>query len=422
MIQEFSVDNFLSFGDKQIISFVATPDKTLAEQLIVEPKPGVRLLRLAMIYGANASGKTNLLHAIQALWFLLFSPQENEHREVQLYKPFELRKGEPTRYSIVFWANGRKYEYNLENDASSILYEKMTYTSDKGVQSEMFERKKGEPIVFGSTLGFKAKQRDDLNRETLGNHTVLSTLNKKNIDVPVAMRELYEWIKSNVHELGIYRDSTKIAEQAETNPKLKRMIIDLLCKADFNISDFKIVSAAMPDDLAEKIRNDENLSISAKEQYLNLRSIKQLLFTHKTSEIEFQIPFGLESAGTKVYFRLARLLYDLKDCGCVIMEDELEDSLHYDLLLHYLQTYLQTGSKSQLIFTAHNQLLLSEDWLIRRDMVWFAEKDRNTAYSQLYRASDLGIHKNVSLLNAYRIGKLGAKPVLGSTLISTDEP
>jgi uncharacterized protein len=103
------------------------------------------------------------------------------------------------------------------------------------------------------------------------------------------------------------------------------------------------------------------------------------------------------------------------------MEDELEDSLHYDLLLHYLQTYLQNGSKSQLLFTTHNQLLLDENWMFRRDMVWFAEEDRTSAYTKLYRASDLGIHKNVSLLNAYRIGKLGAKPILGSTFLNTEE-
>jgi hypothetical protein len=95
--------------------------------------------------------------------------------------------------------------------------------------------------------------------------------------------------------------------------------------------------------------------------------------------------------------------------------------LHYDLLIHYLKTYLQTGSKSQLLFASHNQLLLDEDWMIRRDMVWFAEKDRKTASTILYRASDMGLHKNVSLMNAYRIGKLGAKPVLGSTLLNTAE-
>lgn len=294
----------------------------------------------------------------------------------------------------------------------------MLYTSDKGILSDMYERKKGESILFGSTISIKAKQRDELNRETLVNHTVLSTLNKKNINAPEVMKELYNWIKCNVHELGIHNNGLKIAEQAESNPALKSLIINLLNKADFNISDFRLIDVAIPDELAEKIKNDDDFTDSAKERYL--RPSKNLLFTHETETGNFQISFGLESEGTKAYFRLARLLYDIKDCGCVLMEDELEESLHYELLVHYLQTYLQTSSKSQFIFTTHNQQLLNENWMIRRDMVWFTEKDRKSGSTILSRASDMGLHKNVSLMNAYKIGKLGARPVLGSTLIDTD--
>lgn len=416
MIQEFSIKNFLSFRDKQTISFVASSDKTLSEELVIEPKPGVRLLRMALIYGPNASGKSNLLKAIQAVWVLLFSSQEKEHAKVEIYQPFELFKSKPTRYEITFWANNRRYQYVLENDGYSILFEKMMYTSDKGVLSDMYERKKGEPILFGSTLGIKAKQRDDLNRETLSNHTVLSTLNKKNINAPQVMMELYEWIKGNVHELRVYNNGRKIAEQAERNPALKNLMLELLNKADFNISDFRLVEISIPEEIAEQIKNADELSDSAKERYL--RTNKQLLFTHETEAGNFQIDFGLESAGTKAYFRLARLLFDITGSGCILMEDELEDSLHYELLIHYLQTYLQTSGMSQFIFTTHNQQLLNESWMIRRDMVWFTEKERISGSTILKRASDMGIHKNLSLMNAYRIGKLGARPLLGSTLTS----
>lgn len=415
MIQEFSVQNFLSIRDKQTISFVATSDKSLSEELIIEPKPGVRLLRMSLIYGPNASGKSNFLLAIQALWSLLFLAQEKEHTTISKYQPFELSKSEPTRFEATFWANNRRYQYTLEHDKYSIIYEKMLYTSDKGILSDMYERKKGEDILFGSTIGIKAKQRDELNRETLNNHTVLSTLNKKNINAPLVMKELYDWIKSNVHELGVHNNGRIIAEQAESNPAMKNLIIELLNKADLNISDFKLVDVTMPEELAEEIKNDDDLSNSAKERLL--RPSKKLLFTHETEVGNFQIDFGLESAGTKTYFRLARLLYDVKDCGCVLMEDELEESLHYELLIHYLQTYLQTSGKSQLIFTTHNLQLLNESWMIRRDMVWFTEKDRRSGATFLSRASDMKIHKNVSLMNAYKIGKLGARPILGSTLI-----
>ncbi|MBK8806817.1 MAG: ATP-binding protein [Bacteroidales bacterium] len=372
---------------------------------------------MCLIYGANASGKSNVLQASHSIW-LLFYPQEKEHTKVDIYAPFELSKGESTRYEITFWANKRCFSYILENNSNSIIYEKMTYTSDKGVMSELYERKRGEPITFGSTINIKSKQRNELNKETLKNHTVLSTLNKKNIDAPLIMKELYEWIKKNVHVLGVHNNGKEIAEEAQNNIKLKKMMLELLNKADFNISDFRLIDFTVPDEIAEQIKDDDDLTDSAKEKFL--RPTKKLLLTHKTTIGDFQIEFGLESAGTKAYFRLARMLFNIKDCECVLIEDELEDSLHYELLIHYLQTFLQIQSHSQLIFTTHNQQLLDEDWMIRRDMVWLTEKNRETASTILSRASDLGIHKNVSLKNAYRIGKLGAKPILGSTLLIND--
>lgn len=415
MIQEFSVRNFLSFREKQTISFLATSDKSLLDELTVEVKPGVRLLRMAVIYGANASGKSNLLQAIEATWLMLFTPLTKEHQGIPHFQPFELTKNDNTEFEIKFWAFGRIYHYQLEFNRNEILYERMNYSSDSGVMSLMYERKKGEPINFGGTLEIKAKQRDEFNKDTLKNHTVLSTLNKSNIDAPNPVKELYQWIKGNVHELGIHNDGVEIVEQAESNPNLKSLILELLNKADFNISDFRLIEVPPPVEILNEIKNDNTLSEFQKEKFTQPRKV--ILFTHQTGNEEFQISFNLESSGTRVYFRLARLLYDLKTRKCVLMEDELEDSLHYDLLIHYLQTFLQGTNQSQLIFATHNQMLLDEDWMIRRDMVWLVEKNKNNSSTEIYRATEFGLHKNVSLLNAYKIGKLGAKPLLGSTII-----
>lgn len=417
MIQEFSIQNFLSFKEKQTISFVATADKTLVDELTWETRPGgVKLLRMTMIYGANASGKSNLLEAIQTLWQLMISSSDNVDLKIPAYRPFKLQNGKPTVFEIIFWANGRKFQYELQYDSSSILYEKLMYSSDKDVLSLLYERVKGETVRFGSTVEIKARQRDDLIKDTLKNHTLLGTLRKKNIEVPYFITELYSWVKSNVHELDIHNNGMDIAEQASDNPSLKKSIIELLNKADFNLTDFNVVEIPLEEDLIKVLSELKSLSEDAL-----TKMKKQLLFTHHTNEGSFQISFTQESSGTKMYFRMARLLFDLKNSTCILMIDEIEDSLHYDLLIHFLQTYLQAGGQSQLIFTTHNQMLLDEDWMIRRDMVWFTEKKRETSSTTLYRASDMGIHKNASLMNAYRIGKLGAKPLLGSTYLNSEE-
>lgn len=419
MIQEFSVTNFLSFRDKQTISFVATSDKSNIEELTCQPKENApRLLKMVLIYGANASGKSNLLQAIQALWQMLVTPRLAENDPIYIHAPFALSKSDPTEFNIVFWIKDRKFTYDITYNNIEILYEHMQYITDKGGFATMYKRENSK-IEFGGTTDITAKQKDDLIKETLKNHTVLSTLNKKNIEVPSVVRELYEWIRDNVHELGTYNEGTTIAEQAQSNKSLKNLILTLMRKADINISDFNLVESALSKELIEKI-NQEDLPAKLKDQLLKPR--KQILFKHSTIDQEhFQLDFNMESTGTKVYFRLARMLYDLKKGGYVLMEDELDNNLHYDLLIHYLVTYLNLSNNSQFIFATHNQELLDEDWMIRRDMVWLAEKDRDRAQTSLRRASDMGIHKNASLKNAYSIGKLGAKPVLGSPLMQIED-
>ena len=416
MIQEFSLKNFLSFSDKQTISLLASSDKTLVKELTYEPKKGVKILKLLMIYGANASGKSNLLIAIQSLWMMLISPEDKETNKIQFYKPFKLNNNEPTEFQIVFWMGTRKFKYEIQFNENEILFEKLEYVSDSGIMSDLYERSLGKEIKFGSTFDIKSKAKNDFNTETLKNHTVLSTLNKKNINAPKILLELYDWIKSNVIELGAYNDSIEIAEYANKNPKVKKFLLDLLCKADFNITDFTVIETKLNSRLIEEILKDNSLPEPLKDKLLKPQ--KQVLFTHKSDDEEFQIEFGMQSSGTRVYFRLARLLIELGHRGTIVLEDELEDSLHYDLLLHFLETFLRIENDSQLIFATHNQLLLGEDWMLRRDMVCFVEKSRNNSNSEIYKASDLGLHKNLSLLNAYKIGKLGAKPNLGSTILN----
>lgn len=415
MIQEFSVENYLSISDKQTLSFIATSDKSNLEDVSVEVKPGLRLLRLALLYGANASGKSNMLFAIQALWGLLFKPQTEEHAEIPFYSPFALRKGEPTRFHIVFWALGRKYEYSVEYNREKILGELMMYTTPGGVLSKLYERNEKGEISFGSTVNVKINERNQLKSNTLPNHTVLSTLNKISVDIPL-LNELYQWIKQNVHEESEHDDIYEIAREAHDNPALKNVIIGMLNKADINIIDFELLQMEMPESVLAEMRAkgiDESL-IS------KLRTRKEILFTHSAGEKAFTIASSMESSGTLMYFRLARMLFDLKERESICLKDEIEDCLHYDLLVHYLKMFLETESRTQLICSTHNQSLMSEDWMIRRDMVWITEKDRECACTQINRASSMGLHKNVSLENAYRIGKLGGKPRLGSTLIWED--
>ncbi len=145
MIQEFSVQNFLSIRDEQTISFVASKDNSSQEILTCEIKPNLRLLKLVVLYGANASGKTNLLLAIEELWRLLFIPKASKEAAIR-YLPFKLdgqSQALPTKFSVVFYINSIRYQYSISYNKELILSEKMEY-SPNGIRSLFYERKRNE--------------------------------------------------------------------------------------------------------------------------------------------------------------------------------------------------------------------------------------------------------------------------------------
>jgi uncharacterized protein len=420
MIQEFYVENFMSFGDRQYVSFLATTDKSYLEELTVEVKSGVRLLKTAIIYGSNASGKSNLLFAIETLWDLLYAPRDIKSKSIPQYRPFALKKGESSKLGLTFFIEDVKYTYEIEYNQNTVLYEKLEYV--KKVRKALFyERSIQDGITFGE-IGLSRKSINLLKANTLDNHTVLSSFAKTKIDdKDTEYERLYRWIEANVHEIGHQTKLIDIAKEAKENQNLKNFIKTSLSVSDFNIVDFDVVEKIdeRTIELKKKIDTDNTLTQTLKEELFN--SLKEdLEFIHKTSKNEFSLSVKDESAGTIQFFGVTRKIYDLLKNDCIYLIDELEDSLHYDLMLHLLLRFIRNSSHSQLIFSTHNILLLDEDF-IRRDMVKLVEKSRETAETQVYSASDFKLHKKLSLFNAYKIGKFGAKPVLGSTLIARSE-
>lgn len=144
-------------------------------------------------------------------------------------------------------------------------------------------------------------------------------------------------------------------------------------------------------------------------------STEELFFTHKTPFYTGSLSNMVESEGTNRMYGLSALLFTLIKNNQTLLCDELENSLHYDLFTHIIKTFLVNSDRAQLIFSTHSLMLLDEVF-IRRDMVYFASKNESGA-TEIYRAKDFGLHKEVSILNAYRAGKLGAKPQLGSIFI-----
>lgn len=399
MIRDFWVENYLSILERQEMNFEVR--QTEDEWMRVEVSPGVFISKLGIIYGANASGKSNMLKALQNVFTLLFVHQNDRNQHVTGGEPFALAQDKPTEMYVSFYANGIRYDYTIVYDMSHVISESLEYYPKKS-KSLFYERTYNGPdmqasVKFGPSIKMTKKTLATIVQNTLNNHTVLSTYGKVSLPADAQpMATLYNWIKQYVHGVMKLGDNDILSHLRKANEeeRRKKFYMTMLKKADFNITDFRILS------------NGQQEALS---------------FVNSTTGKDFELPSTTQSAGTMRYISNLRYLYDAIVGGHIYMLDELGDDMHYDLLLYYINVFLHNSDSSQLIFTSQETALLSESLINEhRHTVWFAEKSHETATSEYTRADQFGLHKNLSLYNSYRIGRLGARPELGSPFIELD--
>ena len=243
MIRELSIENFMSIRKKQVLSFEATKDNTSRELLTIEVKSTVRLNRMLILYGANASGKSNILYAYETIWRMLVLPCTHKLQAIPFH-PFALDKDKNTRLSVSFFIEQVRYDYSLEYNNHHIISEKMEYAPN-GVLSLFYNRKfVHEDVVpdieFGRTVGLHLKSKKTIIDNTLNNHTVLSTFAKISLSEDAKIfRDTYNWIVRYVH--GMKGNTLlDIAQQLINDKEKKDYFISAMQKADFNISNISL--------------------------------------------------------------------------------------------------------------------------------------------------------------------------------------
>ena len=428
MIRDFWVRNFLSIRDKQELSFIA---KGPASELVVEIAKGVFLYKLGILYGSNASGKSNMLIALNEVFRILVSPKSDATQQIKGFLPFALTKSEPTEMHVSFYAHCIRYDYDVTFNGISILKETLNYYPN-GSKALFYERSfVGDniqaDIKFGTSLKLLAKTQDSIRENTLNNHSVLSICRKTALKEDIApFTQLYNYIISNYHDVDGDVEQEKgfvdILKEAYANERKRTFFTKMLQKADLNIMEYRpiIEDRIIPQDIRERIEK-ENLPQRMKEALLQPTNESVSFLNHSDSG-DFEIPMELQSKGTLKYIRILDALYDMITNCHVYYLDELGEDLHYDLLFYYLNVFLFNSDKSQLIITSQETALLSQDIINEnRGVVWFVEKNHETASSEYSRGDSFGLHKNLSLYNSYKTGRLGAKPELGSIFIDLDD-
>jgi AAA15 family ATPase/GTPase len=438
MIIDFSIKNFRTIKDKITLSFEPENSENLAHYYIIEPMPGLKLLKLGLIYGSNASGKTTILKGLEFLRQLVMNPLQQKHDKLD-FNPFlfdEQTSKEKSGFELSFVHNNTKYAYQVDFTRDAILYEKLEFYSPN--KALVYERttdteKQLSTIKFGGKTKLKRNAELALEANTLWNTTVLSVFLKTNIDSS-ELKNVTDWFYNVLVPIILPNTdlSELIARKLESQEINKKNIIHFLRKADFKISDISFEKRINTFDTHLR---ELMLTLNKLQQQLDLKKSEEKDLLEST-EVFFQysiqngdnistynLPFSDESEGTKRYFELSGLLDMMLNNQHVFSIDELESSLHPDLLKHFLLLFLVNVKSTQLIATTHYRELLLERDILRDDVIWFTEKKENGSVD-LYSLSDFDstiVRDTTSIFNAYRSGKLGAVPDLSDYYIDLNE-
>lgn len=433
MIINFSVKNFKSIKDKIVLSFEASNSKDLENYYIINPTGKLRLLKLGLIYGANASGKTTILEALDFLRYIVLISLEKK-TDIFDFKPFlfdNSTKNKNTLLSIEFVQNETKYSYNVELNKNAIIKEELyffkpnkalVYKRDTNVSKQLAK------IEFGSKIKIGKESKAALTGNTLWNNTVLAGYLKTNFE-SVELQEVTNWFKQKLKRLISPKTDLMgyISDKLESGKIFKRNLIELLKKADLGISDVNIdikeekVDKEFIKFLSEKsmLPTDEIKKIGEKGKI----TIREILFQHLIGNEKYVLEYGYESAGTKRYYQLSGLLNLMLSSDVIFPVDELESSLHPDLFKHFLLSFLVNSKKSQLIATTHHREFFMEKDIIRTDSIWFTER-KSDGSTDLFSLDDFHssvIRNTSSIYNAYKTGKLGATPDLSDYYIDLED-
>lgn len=425
MIEEIIFKNVLSFKEETTFSFEATSDTTFENQHVVTMPNGTRLLKLGIVYGPNAAGKSNLLYAISDLRdFMVFDPQNMD--EPTGFEPFLLDKvspNEPSEYSLKFWVGGIHYWYQLKATKQSVLYEKLSfYKTTQPVK--VFERilEDGQSILSFNATVQKLDQEEQkaLTLNCLPNKSFFAARGRVNMKME-HVDVVRAWIRDKFMPMvGPHTSMGKYCmKKMREDADFKENLLKFLHQADFNITGVKekTEDRQLPPYFHKYVQVEDSLPEDEKKKLLSLESYKEhvLGFEHTVENergIEtYELSSRQESAGTTRVMGVEAAIYEAVKNNSVLMIDEMESSLHPNLIEFIIQEYIINSNESQMIFTTHYPGLFNTiDDLIRKDNIWFVEKDKS-GMSDLYSFVEFnGLNKISKIERAYRNGQFGALP------------
>ncbi len=425
MLIEFTVGNLLSFKDPVTFSMEAASISELEESNTFEFGK-YRLLKSGVVYGANASGKSNLITAMGFMrWFIINSSKESQAEEpidVDNFKLSTETENAPSFFEIVFICDQKKYRYGFEVDREQIHSEWLFFTPSTR-EARLFTRdKNGIKIGTYFKEGIKRKEMIRANALFL---SVVAQLNGS------MSKNLLEWfdrffIIEGLDFLNDLRFTMLSASQLE-NSDFKQKFIKYLKIGDLGIDGVNIRKAQTSElledmkgffsnEIIEKMEKSNKLGKKANEYIKNISTLHNK-YDDKHKILPLKVEFDLsqdESEGTQKFFGMLGPILDTLEKGSILVVDELDARFHRDITEFIVQIFhsRQTNpNNAQLIFATHNTNLLDRD-LFRRDQIWFTEKDQYGATDLYSLVEYKNVRKDATYEKDYIAGKYGAVPFI----------
>ena len=390
MLLQFSVTNYRSIKETAIISMKASGDKTMETSLIY-PDSQKPLVPVTAIYGANAAGKSNVIYALLLMKDMVCGNYAKLLKGENLpYEPFAFMENqtEPTTFEIIYYYEGIKYAYGFSYNDEKIVSEYL-YHWPNGREALVFSRE-------NDIYEFRENQQEQrtLASRTSGNKLYLTCSNEWNCS---QTEKAYLWFRNklcDVTETTVSFESTINA--IRSGNEAKSQILKEMMLADLGISDIEI------------LENNNKTTV---------KTIHQISDSNGNVK-QYELLLGQESMGTQRFFSRIGLWLNAMNSGSVLVVDEIETSLHPMLTRHLIEMIQDRSinkNHAQLIFTTHDVGLLDLK-LLRRDQIWFVEKDNQNMQTEVYALTEFSPRKEENIAKGYMQGRYGAVPFIGGGL------
>ncbi len=419
MLLQFSVENFKSFKDTAVLSMEASADKDLPYNVTTIKK--TRCLNTAAIFGANAAGKSNIFAALTAAILLIRRSNSRQVTE-PLFEivPFRFdleTLHKPTSFEFVFFSEGKKYVYGFSATQKEVQKEYL-YVYNSAKASKVFERTDINKYRFTSPA--LKRELEPLTERNTPNKLFLATATAWNCE---ATRIPYVWFETKINTYStdfdqLFSQTASMFDNDEDH-SLRRFTTRILHEADINIDDFEveikdISSEQFLQQFPQELRGLMSTIPAATNKTVKIETVHSV--TEDGITKQYNLPLGEESQGTRNLFLFSPVLKRAFETGETLCIDEFDASLH-PILVRYLFSLFNNPEinreNAQLIVSSHSMVLMSLKNL-RRDQIYFVEKDRKTGKSELYSLDEFSPRKEENIRKAYMLGRYGSIPdILG---------